>query len=84
MATPVRLVKLKCPHCSGGHWVMDNDFRGASLMGQRELDYDERIYKCPRCRETGPGFLVQKKTPVWLTLHAFWLFEILAHRLNAR
>lgn len=84
MATPARLVKLKCPRCTASHWVVDNDFRGSNLLGQRELDYDERAYECPQCGECGPGFQVQKKTPVALTLHAHWLFGILARRLGAR
>jgi hypothetical protein len=84
MATPVRLVKLKCPHCFASHWVTDNDFRGSSLMGERELDYDERTYACPRCAKSGPGFHVLRKTPVALTLNAHWLFDFLARRLGAR
>jgi len=84
MATPVRLVKLKCPRCAASHWVVDNDFRGLGLLGQRELDYDERAYHCPQCGEGGSGFQVQKKTPVALTLRGHWLFEILARHLGAR
>ena len=84
MATPVRLVKLKCPRCAASHWVVDSDFRGSSLSGQKEFDYDERTYPFPQCGETGPGFQVQKKTPVSLTLRAHWLFEILARHLSAR
>jgi hypothetical protein len=84
LATPARLVKLKCPRCTARHWVIDNDFRGSSLLGQRELDYDERTYGCPQCGERGTGFQVQMKTPVALTLRAHWLFEILARLLRAR
>lgn len=84
MATPARLVKLKCPRCAASHWVVDNDFRGSSLLGQRELDYDERACHCPQCGEVGSGFQVQKKTPVALTLRVHWLFEILARHLCAR
>lgn len=84
MATPVRLVQLQCPRCSSTHWVVDNDFRGSSLFGERELDYDERVYECPQCGENGRGFQVQRKTPVALTLRAHWLFEMLARHLRAR
>lgn len=64
--------------------MIDQDFRGPVLLGQTELDYDERDYECPQCGKTGPGFRVQKKTPVGLTLRAHWLFEILARLLGAR
>ena len=64
--------------------MVDHDFRGSVLLGQTELDYEERDYECPHCGKTGPGFHVQKKTPVGLTLRAHWLFEILARRLGAR
>jgi transposase-like protein len=84
MATPARLVKLSCPHCAATHWVIDNDYRGADLLGQRELDYDERTYACPHCGQQGPGFRVQMKTPVSLTLDAPRLFDILARLLRAR
>ena len=84
MATPARLVKLRCPHCGASHWVVDNDFRGSFLLGQKELNYDERAYECPKCGLLGPGFRVQKKTPIQLTLRAYWLFEILARHLGAR
>ena len=84
MATPARLVNLKCPRCAPSHWVVDNDFRGSSLLGQRELDYNERAYHCPRCGARRSGFRVQKKTPVALTLRANWLLEFLAGHLRAR
>jgi len=81
LATPARLVKLKCPRCTASHWVVDSDFRGSILLGQRELDYDERTYKCPQCGEIGISFQVQKKTPLALTMRAHWLFKILARHL---
>ena len=82
MATPARLVKLRCPRCGASHWVVDNDFYSPDL--HNHLDYDERTYECPQCGEMGRGFHVQKKTPVGLTLRAHWLFEILARHLGAR
>lgn len=84
MATPPRLVKLRCPRCGASHWVVDHDNRGAILLGQRELSYDEREYGCPHCGAAGSGFRVRMKTPVLLTLSAPRLFEILARRLGVR
>jgi hypothetical protein len=63
MATPSRLVQLMCPRCSTLHWEIDNDFRGTSLFGGRELAYEERPYTCPGCKETGTGYRVQQKGP---------------------
>ena len=82
MATPVRLVKLKCPGCAASHWVVDNDFYSYDLSNYR--DYDERSYECPQCGLIGRGFQVQKKTPPALTVHAHWLFKILVRHLTAR
>ena len=45
------------------HWV---DAAGQEI---------QRAYGCPQCGETGPGFQVQMKTPVALTLRAHRLFE---------
>lgn len=84
MATPARLVKAKVSTLYCDPLGRCHDFRGSSLLGQRELDYDERAYECPQCAKTGPGFQVQMKTPVALTLRAHWLFEILARHLRAR
>jgi hypothetical protein len=53
-------------------------------LGQKELDYDQRSYKCPQCGESGIGFQVEKKTPVALKLRAHRIFEILARQLRAR
>ena len=71
MATPARLVRLRCPRCIAGHSVVDNDFRASHILGQKDLDYQERTYECAKCGETGPGFRVQVRTPVALTLRAF-------------
>jgi ribosomal protein S27AE len=84
LATPPRLVKLKCPRCGASHWVVDHDYRGAVLLGQRELRYVERDYQCPHCGEAGNGFRVRMKTPVILTLGVPRLFEVLARHLGAR
>jgi predicted RNA-binding Zn-ribbon protein involved in translation (DUF1610 family) len=83
VATPARLVRIQCPRCGAGHWVVDNDYRGSALLGQRELDYDEREYTCPKCGERGAGFRVQIKTPVRLVLDHDWIFRLLAQALGA-
>ena len=63
MATPLRLVELQCPRCGGGHWELDNDYRGADLFGGRELSYPERTYTCPVCGTTGTNYSVLQKAP---------------------
>jgi hypothetical protein len=63
MATPSRLVELRCPHCTSSHWEIDNDYRGAGLLGGVELSYQERKYRCPHCKKTGPGYEVLQKSP---------------------
>ncbi len=61
--TPPRLVQLKCPHCQSDHWEIDSDYRGATLVGQRELAYPERRYFCPKCRKKHPGYTVIQQSP---------------------
>jgi len=73
LATPGRLVKLKCPSCTASHWVVDNDFYIPEL--RNHLDYDERTYECPQRGSIGQGFQVQKKAPATLTLHAPWYLK---------
>ena len=63
MATPLRLVELQCPRCGGGHWELDNDYRGADLFGGRELSYPERTYTCPVCGTSGTNYSVLQKGP---------------------
>ena len=63
MATPPRLVELKCLACQHGHWEIDHDFRGAELVGKRELSYEERTYACPLCSASGTGYQVIQKSP---------------------
>ena len=59
----MRLVELRCPSCGGGHWELDNDYRGADLFGGRELSYLERTYTCPVCGATGTNYSVLQKAP---------------------
>ena len=67
MATPPRLVELKCPACQRNHWVIDHDYRGSELVGKRELSYDERTYDCPLCSASGTGHqIIQKSPPAFL------------------
>ena len=63
MSTPPRLVELKCPRCSRTHWETDCDFRGAILVGERELAYPDRTYRCPHCDFAQAGYSVQRKSP---------------------
>jgi len=63
MATPPRLVELECPKCRHQHWEIDCDFRGAHLVGQRELSYQERTYGCPACNEATAGYRILQRSP---------------------
>ena len=63
MATPGRLVELRCPRCGGVHWEIDNDHRGMAFLRKRELLYPEREYRCPRCQISGTGYEVVRKGP---------------------
>jgi hypothetical protein len=63
MATPPRMVELECPRCQHHHWEIDCDFRGSELLGQQELSYEERTYKCPACSEASTGYHVLQRSP---------------------
>src|SRR5687768_3435977 len=64
MATPGRLVELRCPRCGAFHWEIDCDCRGADLDGdERGLTYPERTYECPACGVSGEGYEVGRKSP---------------------
>jgi hypothetical protein len=51
MATPPRMVELRCPQCRVSHWEIDFDYRGAALVGKAELSYPDREHFCPTARE---------------------------------
>jgi hypothetical protein len=74
MATPPCMVELRCPNCQYRHWEIDHDYRGSELVGQRELSYEERIYKCPECKEARAGYRVLQKSPpeFFLQPHAMY------------
>jgi hypothetical protein len=63
MATPARLVELRCPLCHEAHWVVDNDFRAAFLAGGQDLLYEERTYTCDQCGGAASGHEVLRKSP---------------------
>jgi hypothetical protein len=63
MATPARLTEIECPHCHATKWIIDNDYRGASLVGGVELGYPERTYDCAGCGKSGPGWSVKQQAP---------------------
>jgi hypothetical protein len=63
MSTPPRLVQLQCPACQAHHWEIDCDYRGAELVGKKELSYAERTYRCPNCGTSGTGYQVSLKSP---------------------
>ena len=63
MATPPALVELECPVCHAHHWEIDCDYRGAELIGEKELAYGERTYRCPVCGTNGTCYQVGQKSP---------------------
>ena len=63
MASPDRLSELECPGCHSKQWIIDCDFRGASLFGGVELKYPERKYTCRRCTRTGTGWTITQQAP---------------------
>lgn len=76
MATPVRMVELECPNCHGIHWVMDNDFRGSSLMGRPEISYPGRTYQCPACQTASVGYRVLRGSPPGFFLQPHGLYPM--------
>src|SRR4051812_8193927 len=68
MLTPPRLAKLHCPTCHMTHWEIDSDYRGADLIGQKELTYEERTYHCRGCGTAKTGYVVEEKSPPSLFL----------------
>lgn len=57
------MVELRCPSCRTSHWEIDHGYRGAHLLGQKELSYSERMYFCPHCQVTLSGYAVLQKSP---------------------
>src|SRR5712692_4952086 len=61
--TPPRLIEFACPSCRATHWEIDSDYRGADLVGQRELSYPEREYSCPVCKRDQTGWRLIRASP---------------------
>jgi hypothetical protein len=61
--TPPRLVEFACPSCMTAHWEIDSDYRGAELLGKKELSYSEREYSCPACKGRYKGWRILQKSP---------------------
>lgn len=57
MATPARVIQLKCPGCAASHWVFDSDYRG---MGGEFVPFEQREYRSPHCGVTGTGYQVEQ------------------------
>ena len=68
MASPARLLELRCPRCGGSHWEIDNDYRGfdPADLGAEGSSYAERTYRCPVCGATGTNYSVLQKGPEYL------------------
>lgn len=76
MATPPRMVELLCRGCGKSHWEIDHDYRGAELLGEKELSYSQRTYHCPNCQCTRMGYLVLQKSPRMFFLQPHSLFPM--------
>jgi len=62
--TPPRLTEVSCPICKQTSWFIDSDYRG---MDDPMVPYDQRVYPCSRCSNTGRGWtLIQQSPPVFL------------------
>jgi hypothetical protein len=61
--TPPRLIEFACPSCKAIHWEIDSDYRGADLVGQKELSYPEREYSCPACKRKQAGWRMMRASP---------------------
>jgi hypothetical protein len=58
--TPPRLTELACPVCHAVTWVIDSDDRG---IDGSCLQYNERDYRCSRCRHQGQGWKLLRQSP---------------------
>ncbi len=58
--TPARLNELSCPTCSQASWIIDSDYRGTDGV---RLPYEQRVYSCRRCSNTGPGWTLMQQSP---------------------
>ena len=76
MATPPRMVELRCPRCRHHQWVIDHDNRGSELLGQPERSYRERTYHCPACREASTGYKVLQRSPPAFFLQPHLLYPM--------
>jgi hypothetical protein len=61
--TPQRLIEFACPSCRATHWEIDSDYRGADLVGGKELGYPDREYVCPTCRGRQTGWRIVQASP---------------------
>jgi hypothetical protein len=81
MATPLRLVSLKCPRCGADHWELDSDFRGEEDPDE-EQPYGERTYRCPACRTNGSGYTVGQKSPPEFFLQPHRMYPMSIEEFN--
>jgi hypothetical protein len=77
MATPARMVELRCPICQEVHWEIDCDYRGADMIpGGIELPYPKRRYFCLHCKRTESGYAVLQKSPPEFFLQPHQLYPM--------
>jgi hypothetical protein len=70
------MIELLCRSCGKSHWEIDHDYRGAELIGQKELPYSQRTYYCQHCQCTGSAYSVLQKSPPELFLQPHPLYPM--------
>jgi len=80
--TPPRLVQVQCPVCHAYHWEIDCDCRGAELVGEKELSYEERTYQCPSCGTSGTGYQIGDKSPEAFFLQPHEMYPMSAEEFD--
>ncbi len=71
--TPRRLAELECPVCQAATWVIDSDYRG---IDGRHQPYNERDYRCSRCRQEGQGWKLLRQSPSEFLLQPHRLYPM--------
>ena len=61
---------------------IDNDYRGAALAGEVELEYPQRSYICPSCQYDAAGYEVVEKSPPEFFLQPHNLYPMRRREFN--
>jgi hypothetical protein len=80
--TPSRLIEFACPSCMTTHWEIDSDYRGAALVGEKELSYPEREYSCRACKGRHTGWRILQKSPPAFFLQPDPMYPMRRHEFD--